>query len=291
MSAGILVGFDGSPDALAALEWAMREASARHLAVRVLFVEPDIASWDAAAATMSWAPVVVTSAATDVTAVLEQARKRAADVGVEITTASVIGSPAAVLVEQSRRAELVVIGSRGLGSAASVILGSSVVHVSSHARCPVVVAQARGSADGPVVVGVDGTADSEALVAWALDHASRHFLPLEVVHVYSLPVYPGVVPTVPPEEVSRATADAETRLTREVLAGWAERYPDVVITMRVLHGRPAAALVEATRRASVTVVGSRGRGAFLGMLLGSTSQGLLHHAEGTVVVVPRQSHQ
>jgi nucleotide-binding universal stress UspA family protein len=113
---------------------------------------------------------------------------------------------------------------------------------------------------------------------------------LEVLHAYAIPVYPGVVPYVPPVEITQATSDFEERVTHEALAGWSEQYPDVRVTSRVMHGRPGPALVEASERASVTVVGSRGRGAFLGMLLGSTSQSLLHHAKGSVVVVRHRRH-
>ena len=76
----------------------------------------------------------------------------------------------------------------------------------------------------------------------------------------------------------------------ETLAGWRERYPDVEVRVTVAHGRPGPMLVKATERASLTVVGSRGRGAFLGVLLGSTSQSLLQHATGSVAVLRRHKH-
>jgi nucleotide-binding universal stress UspA family protein len=163
--------------------------------------------------------------------------------------------------------------------------------VAAHAHCPVVVVQAEGGRpDGPVVVGVDGSPESEETIGWAFDHASRHGLPLEVLHAYAIPVYPGVVPYVPPVEITQAPSDFEHRVTHEVLAGWGEKYPDVTVTTSVMHGRPAPALIEASARASLTVVGSHGRGAFLGMLLGSTSQSLLHHARGSVVVLRHRRH-
>jgi nucleotide-binding universal stress UspA family protein len=286
----ILVGFDGSPDAHAALEWAVREAASRHLRLRVLYVQPDLSGWDAAAATMSGAPVLSTTMPDEGDSILAAAVRTAEAAGVPVSAVSMTGPTAGVLVEQSQRADLVVIGSRGLGSVTSAVLGSTVSHVASHARCPVAVIQSQGVADGPVVVGVDGSAESEELVGWAFDHASRHGLPLEVLHAYAIPVYPGVVPYVPPVEITQATSEFEQRVTREVLAGWQEKYPDVQVTATVLHGRPAPALVEASARASLTVVGSHGRGAFLGMLLGSTSQSLLHHAKGSVVVLRHRRH-
>jgi nucleotide-binding universal stress UspA family protein len=281
----ILVGFDGSPDARAALDWAVREAVSRNLPLRILYVEPDLSGWDAAAASMSGAPTLATTLPHDGSGILAEAVAAAEAAGCRVSSEALSGPTASVLVEQSHGARMVVIGSRGLGAVSSTVLGSVVSHVASHSFCPVVVVQSGGTPDGPVVVGVDGSAESEETVGWAFDHASRHGLPLEVLHAYAIPVYPGVVPYVPPVEITRATSDFEHRVTREVLAGWSEQYPDVTVTASVVHGRPGPALVEASGRASLTVVGSHGRGAFLGMLLGSTSQSLLHHARGSVVVL------
>lgn len=286
-SSQIVVGYDGSPDSQAALDWAIREAGARHYGVRVVYCEPDLRAWDGAATSMAGAPVPVVPLPDDGSALLDAATAQASLAGVPAQAVSTPGSPTAVLVEQSRTAAMVVLGSRGHGAMSSAILGSTVSHVASHGYCPVIVAQAGGVPNGPVVVGVDGSKDSEPLVGWAIDHASRHGLALEVLHAFAIPVYPGVVPYVPPEEITRATSDFEVRVAAEVLAGWRERYPDVEVTMTVQHGRPAPMLVAATQRASLTVVGSRGRGAFLGVLLGSTSQSLLHHASGSVAVLRR----
>lgn len=281
--AGIVVGFDGSPDARAALEWAIREAASRHEHLRVVHAEPDLAGWDAAAMTAPGTPPVPPPGVSG--PILEAAAELAKQSGVDVSTLSLQGGAASVLVEQSKHARTVVIGSRGMSSVASAVLGSTVSHVASHARCPVVVVQSGGNPAGPVIVGVDGSAESEETLAWAFDYASRHGLPLEVLHAYAIPVYPGVVPYVPPVEITRATSDFEERVTGEALAGWSEGYPDVQVSSRVIHGRPGPALIEASEHGCVTVVGSHGRGAFLGMLLGSTSQSLLHHAKGSVVVV------
>ncbi len=281
----IVVGFDGSPDARAALEWALREGASRHLRLRIIYVEADVAGWDATAATMAGAPVFTATLPPDGSPTLAEALDLAERAGVPATARSVPGPTAATLVDESRTAEMVVIGSRGLGSVSSAVLGSTVSHVASHAHCPVVVIQSGGVPDGPVVVGVDGSMESEETLAWAFDHASRHGLVVEVLHAYAIPVYPGVVPYVPPVEITQATADFEDRVTHEVLAGWSEKYPDVAVKTTVVHGRPGPVLVEASARASLIVVGSHGRGAFLGMLLGSTSQSLLHHAQGSVVVL------
>jgi nucleotide-binding universal stress UspA family protein len=289
-STQIVVGYDASPDSGAALDWAVREGLSRHLGVRVVYVEPDVAAWDDATATMAGAPALASTLPHEGPGIVARAAAVVAEAGVQVEAVSTAGSVPSLLVEHSRTAVMLVIGSRGHSAMSSAILGSTVSHVASHAHCPVIVAQAQGVADGPVVVGVDGSPESEELVGWAIDHASRHGLALEVLHSYAIPVYPGVVPYVPPVEITAATAGFEKRITSEVLAGWSERYPDVEVITNVAHGRPGPALVAATSRASLTVVGSHGRGAFLGMLLGSTSQSLLHHAKGSVAVLRHRKH-
>lgn len=281
----IVVGYDGSPDATAALDWAVREAASRHYGIRLIFCAPDLRAYDGAATTMAGMPVTSLPPSTDSPSVLTEAVQVVTEAHVPVETVTTVGSIAGVLVEQSRTAAMLVLGSRGHGALASVILGSTVAHVASHAHCPVIVAQARGVAEGPVVAGVDGSQGSEEVLGWAMDHASRHHLPLEVLHAYAIPVYPGVVPYVPPQEITQSTAEFESRVAAEVLAGWREQYPDVPVEVTVQHGRPGPPLVAATGRASLTVVGSRGRGAFLGVLLGSTSQSLLQHAVGAVAVI------
>lgn len=286
----IVVGWDGSADARAALDWAVREARSQHHGVRVVYCEPDLHAWDGAAAAMSGAPVLSPTMVSEGDALVARAAELVAAAGVDVEAVNTVGSIAAKLVEESRSAVMVVLGSRGHGALSSVILGSTVAHVASHAHCPVIVAQADTEAAGPIVVGVDGSDVSQHLVGWAIEQASRHGLALEVLHAYTIPVYPGVVPYVPPDEITKSTLEIERRVTAETLAGWREQYPDVAVTTTVRLGRPAPLLVAATQRASLTVVGSRGRGAFLGMLLGSTSQSLLQHAMGSVAVLRHPDH-
>lgn len=281
----IVVGYDGSPDATAALDWSIREAGSRHCGIRLVYCAPDLRAYDGAATAMAGTPVLTLPPQSEQDSPLGTAVQAVEAAGVPVESVATVGSTAGVLVEHSRAASMVVLGSRGHGALASAILGSTVAHVASHAHCPVIVAQARGVTDGPVVVGVDGSQESEEVIGWAIDHASRHGLPLQLLHAYAIPVYPGVVPYVPPEEITRSTAEFEARLVAEALAGWREQYPDVEVQATVQHGRPGPPLVAATSRASLTVVGSRGRGAFLGVLLGSTSQSLLQHAVGSVAVI------
>jgi nucleotide-binding universal stress UspA family protein len=273
----ILVGYDGSDDGNAALDWAVAEAKATGRAIRALFVAPDLVAMEATTAGMATMAIPQELLEPDGSSVLGDAARRVKGSGVELTTDTAIGAPARVLVEQSAQADLVVLGSRGHSAAASLVLGSSVIHVTAHAKCPVVVTQAVAERKGPVVVGVDGSAAGDRALAWAFDHAAAHDAPLEVVHTTRSEVH-GTLP-----------ADGEDPATAAIgvaLAAQRERHPDVDSTVRTVHGRPAPALIEASGNARLVVVGTRGRGAFMGMLLGSTGQALLHHASGTVVVVP-----
>ena len=88
-----------------------------------------------------------------------------------------------------------------------------------------------------------------------------------------------------------AVHEGERRLLAERLAGWQQEFPDVKVTRVVTRDRPVRSLLEAAHTAQLLVVGSRGRGGFSGMLLGSTSHALLHHSPCPVAVVRDRSKQ
>ena len=196
-------------------------------------------------------------------------------------------SVAAVLIEASTSARLLVVGSRGRGGFTGLLLGSVSVTVAAHAHCPVVVVRTRRADDSsvrPVVVGVDGSPTSTSAVDHAFDQASRLGLPLVAVHAWELPTLFGPVPPWLPEEVEEIRM-AEKAVLSESLAGHMERYPDVNVTSMVHRGGPAHVILAAAEDAELLVVGSRGLGGFRGLLLGSVSQAVLHHATCPVAVV------
>jgi nucleotide-binding universal stress UspA family protein len=137
--------------------------------------------------------------------------------------------------------------------------------------------------DGPVLVGVDGSSLSDRAVAFAFDEAARCRSALEVVNVW----HP--LDHIAADRWSEAAMQEhrERRLSRleESVAGGREKYPEVPVRLAVADGRPAATLVELSERAALVVVGSRGHGGIAGLLLGSVSQNLLHHARCSVAVV------
>lgn len=201
----------------------------------------------------------------------------AAHPNLEVTDEMADGDPVRVLRNQTDSAALVVLGSRHLSSAAELLTtGSIAAPVAAYARCPVVIVR------GPeqpgliypfLVVGVDGSPRSEPALAFAFDEASRRRAVLDAVFVTS-------------PYASKAT-DAQGRVNlAESLAGWKERYPDVVVRPQIARGHTVRALVEASRDALGLVVGTRGLGGFGGMVLGSVSRGVIHHATCPVFVVP-----
>ena len=184
------------------------------------------------------------------------------------------GYPVAVLLRHSQTACMLVLGSRGLGGFTGLIVGSTAVSLAARAHCPVVVVRGRTTVgapptEGPVVVGFDGSADSVAAMTLACDEAVLRATPVMVVHT---------------DSELLAAAPKETALEQE-LAQWRGKHPEIEITGAVERGRPAETLLEYGDIAQLVVVGCRGRGGFLGMLLGSTSQALVVHATCPVAVV------
>lgn len=283
----VVVGVDGSASALEAARWAAREAHRRRVPLRLVgaFVwtighhlgDPGLG--------------------TDYLAVLRQnaryelaaAAAAAADVmpHLAIEQEVVDGLPVPVLCAEASRAQLVVLGDRGLGGFTGLLAGSVAVALATSAPCPVVVV--RGPTpdvppafDGPVVVGIDGSPTSEAALEFAFEAADLRRVSLVAVHTWTDYQAESTIGAVLEGE---AIDGDERRLLAERLAGWSEKYPDVPVERLVTRYRPAATLIEQSGHAQLVVVGSRGRGGFAGLMLGSVSHALLHHAACPVAIV------
>ena len=289
MSSPIVVGFDGSVTSRRAVTWAVHEARSRDLPVLLVrSYEPPATS-----VALGYGGVIPGSLVEDLRA--EEERQLSAGVesaaaempGTDVSGRLLVGSPASAILREAEDASMVVLGSRGLGGFRGLLLGSVGQQVSSHASVPVVVV--RGASDrqpqGRVLVAVDGSDASRAAIAFAFDFAARHRLALHAVHAWEVPVFdaPGV--TVPPSLAFEEVEDEEIRLTSEAMSGWRQDFPDVAVTDEALHGSAERLIVEATATADLLVVGSRGRGGFSGLLLGSVSQAALHHSHCPVAVV------
>jgi nucleotide-binding universal stress UspA family protein len=281
----VVAGVDGSESALRAVRWAAEEAARRRLPVRL------VAAYALPAGRLIGDPGL----GVDPRAVLRDAALRqladAADAAAEaapgtpVEQEAVSGLAVPVLEAEADRAALVVLGDRGLGGFTGLLLGSVAVALAAHGACPVVVVRGPERAQAgpePVVVGVDGSPAGEAAVAFAFRAAALRGAPLVAVHTWwDLQLDAQVAALV---DWTAAEAQ-EQELLAERLAGWAQEFPEVPVRRLVLRDQPARALVEESTRAQLVVVGSRGRGGVRGLLMGSVSQALLHHAECPVAVV------
>ncbi|HET9118209.1 MAG TPA: universal stress protein, partial [Pseudonocardiaceae bacterium] len=282
----IVAGVDGSESALAAARWAAREANRRQLPLRLVqaFSWPNTHHIGDQGLGINAHEVLLRLAHEQVSAAAHAAATAAP--GVRIEQQVQTGYPVAVLEAESRRAALLVLGNRGLGGVASLLVGSVAVALAAHAGCPVVVVRdpepAPASEALPVVVGVDSAANSGAAIGFAFDVADTRQVPLVAVHtLWDLLVDPVVDLTTDWD----ATVAHEREMLGELLAGWSDKYPAVRVQHIITRDRPAHGLLEQAQCAQLVVVGSRGRGAFTGLFLGSVSHALLHHAPCPVAVV------
>ncbi|MEU4292679.1 universal stress protein [Kribbella sp. NPDC026596] len=260
----VVVGIDGAPDCESAIRWGAAEAAARgaglHLVHAFVWTEfrVPVGPSEAAPGLRAYADQIVAEA-------LEVARKFAP--GVPVTAERVDGFPAPVLLAESRNAGLIVIGSRDAGRALGLLVGSTGLELAAHARCPVVAVRPNEDAvvGSRVVIGYDGSAAAAAAVDFGLEYARRHELVARIVTVRA--------------------EDDDHDLTAALRAREDARTAELI----EVTGHPAELLLEWSADAQLLVVGSRGRGGFAGLLLGSVSQTMLHQAPCPVTIIPRSA--
>lgn len=290
----IVVGVDGSLPALHAVRWAAGEAQRRGAPLRLVHacnVVP-VRHPVRLAPPSEFRDAILTEGRHWLNTAADTARR--AVPGVAPSTDLRDGGTAEILVAESASAQLVVLGSRGLGGFAGLLLGSVTLALAAHAHCPVVVMPTStvscAPADhGPVVVGVDGSALSEAAVEFAFMAAAMRGAPLHAVHTWlDLDMAATWAPRLAaaPDAIDWAALKAEeTQLLDDTLIGWRDKFPDVELRRFVERDRPQHALLRRASGAQLLVVGSRGRAALTGLGLGSVSQTLLHHATCPVAVM------
>ncbi|MEU6641550.1 universal stress protein [Saccharomonospora sp. NPDC046836] len=286
----IVAGVDGSTSALHAAVWAAEEAGRRGEPLRLVY---------AYVVPVHGYPGFVATVSTIREGLREQGRqclREAKEAAVEAAPAAVVetelieGSATTVLLHESHHARLVVLGSRGLGGFTGMLVGSTAVALAAHGHCPVIVVRGKRPedkppTDGPVVVGADGSAAGAAALEFAFGEAALRGVGVKAIRTWNdVPLEATV--RMYPLTVDPADIDFEERAVLEAqVAVWQEKYPGVEAESIIARGRPVRRLLEHGEHAQLIVVGSRGRGGFHGMLLGSTSQALVVHALCPVAVV------
>lgn len=262
----VIAGVDGSSSALGAVRWAAREAALRKRPLRLVHVG---------------------NAGEDASRRLSEAGEQAlaSAPGVDVRSAVCAGAAAEHLITESETASMVVLGSHGLGGFPGMLVGSVAGALAAHGRCPVVVVRGTAPQDAPVVAGIDASPSGDAALAFALEEANLRRVPVLAVHTWTDMTMGETWSVLPIDADYEGVAEDERRLLAERLAGWREKYPDVDVRPVVLRDRPVRGLLDAGRDAQLIVVGSRGRGDFGAVGLGSTSQPLLHHSPCPVAVV------
>lgn len=286
-AARVLAGVDGSGCSRKAAFWAAEEALARgaHLLLVAAYWMHTVGYTTTAYAPTGTLTELREAGETALRDVAGELRHR--HPGLDVATRLRYGEPSRVLREEAADADLTVIGNHGshrltttLGSVAGTVVASNPGPVA-------VIRPGTVRAHGPVVVGVDGSADADHALGYAFAAARRLGSTLVTVACWSDPTIDGPFPAYGnlPLDLT-PLADATAAELTQRLAPWRTRYPDVPVEARVEHSRPVRPLLEAGRHARLLVVGTRGRGKITGLLLGSTSQSLIAHAECPVVVVP-----
>ncbi|MEP7034439.1 MAG: universal stress protein [Dermatophilaceae bacterium] len=281
----IVVGVDGSPTSDLALTWAVDEAARRGRPLHIIHAFSygyPMTNFGLGYAINGLRPLA------------DQVRKdavfhaRRAAPDLAVTWGEPACRPAPALLEASEGADTVVLGARGMSAARGVFIGSVSVQVAAHARCPVVIVHdtpTQMDAIAPVVVGVDGSEVSGSAIAYAYEQASSRGVGLTVVHAWWLDNIEDAAAAAIWAVNWQRFAKEEQALVAESLTGWQEKYPEVAVRRHSVRGLPVEALIRQSESASLVVVGTRGRGGFGGLLLGSVSQGVMHRAKCPVAIV------
>ncbi|MFD5448137.1 MULTISPECIES: universal stress protein [unclassified Streptomyces] len=289
----VVVGVDGSPSSRQAVRTAAHEAGLRGAELQLVHafgwtvphVPPGGPPWNPGG----------TGVRELVDGTLAEAEELARRVAPQVTVARQVsvGEPLMVLEIASRTASLVVVGHRGLSTFGSLLLGSTAGHLAAHGRCPVLVVRGRDDPAGPVLLAVDEAPASEGAVRFAFAEASMRHADLLAVHVSREGHTDAYDEPADPPFVTRGQREPRVHAEHVIdaaLAGFADRYPEVSVRRLPVVGPVRRALIDASAEAQLLVVGARGRGGFTGLLLGSVSQALLHHAHCPLVVA-RQRHE
>lgn len=236
-------------------------------------------------------PAVLVRAHAD--AIVREAKTHAEKLAPEVSvTTEIADGPAAyVMLQRSRHAAAVVIGDRGLGRFEGMLAGTVATQLATYGSSPVIVVKGRPKHEGPVVVGVDGSARSLRALEFAADEAARRGTELVTVHVWRTPAVAGPGDMMPLVYDLDTLEAEEGRKLSATVAGLTDRHPRLPIQQKLGRGAAGPVLASWSRQAQLIVVGDRGHGGFVGLLIGSVSQYLIFHAACPVAVVRDEQQQ
>ncbi|MFB7589086.1 universal stress protein [Streptomyces sp. NPDC056169] len=285
MTAQVTVGLDGSEESLAAARWAATQAVLREVPLRLVHVEewpsmPDVP--------VAYARTLAHDEQTERLMREQTDRSRKNHPDLEVVTEYARGRAAEELTAAANKADLTVLGARGLGGVRGFLVGSVSLAVVGAARQPVVLVRAvddRAAPEGGIVAGVDIHHPCEALLAFSFSEAARKGTPLRFLHSWTLPASYGYAATVDPgigEELGSHLLGGLNGL----LEPWRKRFAGVEVEAESVVGSPAYQLVEASQTAQLVIVGRRSRNVPLGPHLGHVAHAVIHHSPAPVAVVP-----
>lgn len=284
----VVAALDGSHRDDAVIDWAAAEAAALSAPLHLVHAV-DLGTPLSAYGELLTSPEIVDRVEQESTRVVTEARTRveAARPGLSVTTALPTGSPSGALLAAAEGARVLVVGSARKNRAERIVLGTTSLSVVAHAPCPVVLVpeNASTSGDGRVVVGIDGSEHSRLAFQHALDAAALRGRTVTTVTSWNVEVENGVVVTEPGSPEWEAVDARYRAMAERTIAEARAAHPDITVEVEVRHGRAADSLVEVAEGADLLLVGSRGRGGFRGMLLGSVSQRVLALATCPVAVL------
>ena len=287
----VVVGADGSEESLRAVEWAALEARRHSSPLRIVSASAQVPRMH----TLGASPTVIANALRGIAArALDAAITRSEEVapGLPVTTGLLSGPPALVVAKSGAAASMLVVGARGAGGFAAMVLGSVSRYVATRAPCPVVVVREESMAvHREIAVGIRDPQDSTEALAFAFEEATLRGADLVAVHTcYWFPPalrFPaaGEAAELPPADPDRIAAEAADRLAI-TLGTWREKCPQVRVRHDVIHGHPARVLASYSARADLVVLGRHSHPEGMGPGIGSIQHAVLDHAHGPVAIIP-----
>jgi nucleotide-binding universal stress UspA family protein len=262
----LVAATDGSEESLRAVEWAAREAVLHGAPLRIVAVAELLPLMHGPAAQAADLDTVADILRKNRDSALEAAAKRAVAISphLVIGTDALSGPVAQAVTDSGSGALMLVVGSRGTGAFAAIILGSVSRYAATHASCPVaVIRDETAAASRRIVVGIRDADSCQDAVAFAFEEASLRQAALTAVHAWHGPA-------------SGAAHDAAARQLAELLASWEAKYPGVKLSQEVIHGHPGRVLAGMSAHADLTVLGGHS---------------VLNHSHGPFITIPAASRR